>query len=768
MKRPNTGWVPAFIIFCLALGIRLVYLFQIKSNFPGWDTPTIDPLYHDLWAKQIASGNILGAGPFFRAPFYAYFLGLIYAIAGPSFTVSKILQHIIGAISCALIFLFADRFFDRRTAVLSGIVSAFYWVFIYFEDELLLDSLLVFFSIILVWSLIRAAEKPTLKRFFASGLILGLAAITRPNYLAVIPLLFFWTTITYRKDLRTAVARFLVFLAGSLLLILPVTARNIIVGHDIVLISSQGGINFYIGNNPYADGTSAIMPQFGPTWQYADCEYLAKIETGKIGREMKQSEVSSFYYKKALDFIIHDPARWAGLMFRKFVVFWNRYEISNNQNLYFFRRFASITAILPPLFFIVSPLSLIGLWIIFRRERKYHLIGYFVIVYMLTVILFFVNSRFRLPVMPFLIILASWALFVVYERVRASGFKASLVYLFAILAFAAFSDIDFFGISRGSFAMSHFSLGNVYMKKGLNDKALDEYAVALRTAGCVPSAHLNRGIIFFQRLEFEKARREFDLEIEKCGRSSNAHNNLSVLDRLEGNAEAALHEARTAISEAPQHLEAYVNEILALRILGADSEAYSVADSLTSIFPDFLPGHYFKGKMELDAGNTASAEKEFLFVVSRGAADILENYDLSTIYSSQIPYGYKPDKMPGLAYYELGLIEVSRGNIDSALICFEHTARVLPDYPDGWTNLALAYDHKKMYQQALAAFKRSIDLDPDNPVTLYDLGLTLGKTGMLPEAADAFRKAIELRPEFPEAREKLLIVQSLLDSASKQ
>jgi tetratricopeptide (TPR) repeat protein len=757
----------ALAIFIGALVLRLIYFFQVKANFPGWDTPTIDPLYHDLWAKQIASGDLLGSGPFFRPPFYAYFLGFIYALAGPSLAVSKIIQHLAGSLSCLTIFLFADRYFNRRVAVLSGLISVFYWVFIYFEDELLLDSLLVLFSVILVWSLIRAAEKPALGRFFISGLMLGLAVVTRPNYLVVIPAVLLWMLIILPRQYKKAMSMTAAVIAGSLLFILPVTVRNAIVGDDLVLIASQGGINFYIGNNMYADGFTAVMPEFGSSWEYADCEYLAKKESGRLGQHMKQSEVSAFYYKKALGFIITEPSRWLGLMIRKLSYFWNRYEISNNQNLYFFRRFASVTHILPPLFFIISPLSILGLWHLFRKDRKYHIIGYFVLVYMLTVIGFFVNSRFRLPVMPFLIILAAMMIVRFYYNFRKRELRKTLVNAAALILLLLLTNIDFWGISRPNFAMSHFSLGNVYLKKGMNERALDEYSAALELADCVPSAHLNRGLIYFGRLDFEEAFAEFTREIEKCGRSAKAHNNLSVLYRLNGDADNALNEARLAISESPQNLEAHVNSILALRMLGADNAAYAVADSLTVIFPDYLPGHYFKGKFASERGNVELARSQFRLIISRETADILEKYDLSTIYSAQTPYGYKAERMPGLAYYELGLMEVSRGDIDSALVFFRAATEILPDYPDAWTNLALAYDNKKMYSEALGAFKKSTDLDPDNPVTLYNLGLTLGKVGLLKEATEAFQLALDLRPDFPEAREKLNITRSLLDSSSQ-
>jgi tetratricopeptide (TPR) repeat protein len=768
MRKNESKYVWALIVFAIAFALRIIYFIQIKANFPGWDSPTIDPLYHDLWARQIASGDIVGVGPFFRAPFYAYFLGLIYAVFGPSLAISKIIQHIIGSATCSLIFLFADRYFGRRIAITSGFISAFYWVFIYFENELLLDSLLVLFSLILVWSLMKAAEKTSTKWFFISGLLLGLAAITRPNYLAIWPVILVWMFIVFGRKYKWIMAGFGLLTLAALIFILPVTLRNIIVGHDTVVIASQGGINFYIGNNRYADGATAVMPEFGASWQYADCEYLAKLETARLGQDMKPSDVSSFYYHRALRFIDEDPGKWLLLIFKKLSYFWNSYEISNNQNLYFFRRFASITRILPPLFFIISPLSIIGLVNLFRKERTYHIIGYFIIAYMITVVAFFVTGRFRLPVLPFLIILASFAFFNIIEKIKLRDFKPLIAICLALLILFPLTSIDMFGISHSSFAMSHFSLGNVYLKKGMFDRALEEYQTAAQLAPCVPSAHLNRGIIYFNRLDFENAGREFNLEIDKCRRSAQAHNNLSVLDRLEGNSENALLQARRAIAESPQYLEAYVNEILALRMLGDNVSAYRVADSLTIIFPNYPPGHYFKGKIMSERGYPDSAESEYRLIVENAPRSIIERYDLSTIYSSQTPYGYRPERILGLAHYELGLLAVQRGQMDSALVFFKKTTEFLPDYPDGWINLALAYDQSKQYPQALRAFKRSIDLDPDNALAFYNLGLTLGKLRLFEEALEAFRMAIEIRPDFPEAQQKLDLTESLLKSPAEQ
>jgi len=768
MRKVETRYLWAFAIFGIALALRIIYFLQIRSNYPGWDTPTIDPLYHDLWAKQVASGDLLGSGPFFRAPFYAYLLGAIYAVFGPSLTAAKIIQHILGAFSCSLIFILADKYFGRKIAVISGLIASFYWVFIYFEDELLLDSLLVMFSLILIFVLLRIYENPRRKLFFAAGIILGVAAITRPNFLIMLPVIAIWIYYALKSRLKEKIVGFLILAAGSALIILPVTVRNIVVGGDFVLIASQGGINFYIGNNEYATGATAVMPEFGPTWQYADCEYLAKYETGRLGEDMKQSEVSDFYYKKALNYILDKPFHWAGLMFKKLTFFWNSYEISNNQNLYFFRKFAPVTFFLPPLFPLIAPLSLIGLWLVFTKGRQYHIIIWFIVAYMATVVAFFVNSRFRLPVLPFLIILSVYACFQVIDYIKLKKIKGLFYILLALLILIPICNMDFFKIHHHSFAMSHFSLGNVYLKKGLKQKALEEYSLALELEECVPSAHLNRGIVYFGEKDFKDARREFDLELSACRRSPQAHNNLSVLDRLSGDYVSALGHAVEAISEAPNFLEAYINKILALRRLGDNQEAFATAESLTISFPNYLPGHYFRGRFLMEQGKSGDAEAEFRFIIARGKKNIIEKYDLSTIYSSQTEYGYKPDQMPGMAYYELGNIFVGEGEIDSALVYFQKATEITPEYPDAWTNLALAYDYKKMYEAALRAFKSSLDLKPDNPYTLYNLGLTLGKMGLLNQAAETFRMALDIKPDFAEAAEKLHLTESILNKSGEQ
>jgi hypothetical protein len=80
ISRKNALFLLAFI-FVIAFAVRITNLEIIKNN-PFFNSPTMDEKYHDDWARDIARGQLFGNAPFYRAPAYPFFLGLIYAIFG--------------------------------------------------------------------------------------------------------------------------------------------------------------------------------------------------------------------------------------------------------------------------------------------------------------------------------------------------------------------------------------------------------------------------------------------------------------------------------------------------------------------------------------------------------------------------------------------------------------------------------------------------------------------------------------------------------------
>ena len=392
-----------------ALLLRLLYLWQYR-DCPTFADPIMDPLYHVEWARAFARGESFMAGePYFRAPLYPWFLGLCFQLFGENFLAPRVFQIVMGAATCGLIFLIGRRTFGSVTGTIAGATAAVYWPLLYFEGELLIVPLLLPLYLLYLWLLLRAADSGAWRDLALAGFVLGLGAITRPNILLFGLAACVWIALRRTDTRPRAFARAFVMGLACLIPILPLTIRNYVEGDDVVLIASQAGVNLWIGNNPDSDGTRAVVPGTRPGWWEGYHDSRAMAERAE-GRELKPSEVSQHFSRRARAWIREDPGAWLDLTGRKFRYFWNAAEIDNNQPMEFFAtKFAPIVRYLPIGFGIVGPLSILGLFLAFRRPDRLFPLWGFVVLYAGSVIAFFVCARFRMPVVVVLLILAAEA-----------------------------------------------------------------------------------------------------------------------------------------------------------------------------------------------------------------------------------------------------------------------------------------------------------------------------------------------------------------------
>ena len=518
-KKPLsfTGFIIPFGIFVLALIIRLVYLTQIK-NCPLFDAPIMDALYHDQWARTIANGDWLGKEVFFRAPLYPYLLAVIYKLFGVNYYWPRIIQFVLGSLSCVLIYLITKKVFNRTIGIIAAIIAVFYGTFIYFEGELLLDSLTVFLNLCLLLWLIKTREEPKNWKWLVAGIIVGLSAITRPNILVFAGFILIWFLTIFKKNERFKNFTFasLSFCMGIGLIVFPITLRNYLVGKDLELIAYQGGVNFYIGNNPQSNGWTAIVPGMMGNW----CDAIQQIKDDE-GRDLMPSEMSLYWYKKGLYFVKNEPVKWLGLMLRKFVLFWGGIEISNNQDIYFFgRKFSSLMRILlwrnwglSFSFGIFGPLAILGLVLSITNWRKLLLLYGYTFAYMISIIMFFVCSRYRIPSIAVLIIFSAYTLYWWYQKIRGRKFREFMYSFIPFLLLVFILNIDVGGVTKATEAQSYFNLGVGYAAKNKWQQALDAYEKARQIDPCMSDPHNNIGNIYYRNEEYNKAIREFKLAI---------------------------------------------------------------------------------------------------------------------------------------------------------------------------------------------------------------------------------------------------------------
>ncbi len=759
MRKPAVYWLIA--ILAAAFALRLIFLIVLKAKWPGFDTPSIDALYHHVWAQRIAGGDLLSGGPFFRAPFYPYFLAALYMLFGTDFVAVFLIQILIGVGTTALTYFLARRLFDERIAILSAALVAINGVLIFFELQLLLDFLTPFFLLLILLFLIRARTSDATKNLFWAGLFCGLFAITRPNVLALIPLFVGWIYLR-QTGIKSKIKRSLVFLAGAILIIAPVTARNLLVGGDFVLIASQGGINFYIGNNEQADGKTALLPGKGHTWQYSDAEFEAAAAQGLRPGDLKPSQVSDYFSAKAWKFIREKPIEFIKLTVKKTYLFWNYYEISNNNSLYFVTRYVGLTFIPLFLFSLIGPLGFVGAVDSLIRPGPRRLLGLTIFAYSLTVIAFFVTDRFRLPIVPLLTICASHALYEIVAAARNDDRRRFALLGGAVIFVGIFCWSDFYRHHDTNDALAHYSLGNVFLKKGDYDRAAAEYRRAIESAPCVPHAHTNLGVIAFYSGDTATARREFEMEINSCGPSGKAYNNLSLLKRLNHDYLAAYATADSAVKAFPNYREAYINLILAA--LAADSSDLIEKSILefAETFPEDIAARYYHGYYLETKGLLEKAADEYRRAAEAADQDLVSEYDLSDIYSASMPYGYNPVKMKAKSLFRLGVLAAGRGDYEKAKEYFLGSLQLAPSDPDSRMNLALTYDMLGEFEKAIEQYDQAVKMDSLNPVYLYDFALTLGKVKRYEDAESLLAKAVALKPDFKEAEMKLRLLRQYL------
>ncbi|HSH00730.1 MAG TPA: glycosyltransferase family 39 protein, partial [candidate division Zixibacteria bacterium] len=321
-------------LFTLALAaalVRAVYLW-LYSRRPEWGELVVDSLFHVNWADDIAGGNVIGDRAFFRSPLYIYVLALFRWLAPTALWPARVFGSALGVVSVVLTYLLVRRVYrgkhSERAALAAAALQAVYPSVIYFEAELLVDFL---FTVLLQAALFLALTAGAARRrWLWAGALVGLAALTRATGLVALPLLAYWAWRDFRQHQRPLGGPLSVVIA-ALVVIAPVSLRNVIVSGDFTLIATSGGVNFYIGANPAADPVSAALPEpYGAHWRLSDMRGLAEEFEG---RALTDAEVSASWRNRAFEWIVSHPVDFGALYLRKLGALLYTHPYSNNRAL---------------------------------------------------------------------------------------------------------------------------------------------------------------------------------------------------------------------------------------------------------------------------------------------------------------------------------------------------------------------------------------------------------------------------------------------------
>lgn len=598
-------WRPVAVVFAVALACRVVHVLQL-AGAPLFDHLLGDSRGYDEWARRLAAGDWLGSGVFYQAPLYPYVLGSFYALFGRSLLVVRLFQAVIGAAACGVIALAAARWFDRRAGILAGLLLAGYAPALFFDGLIqkpALDGLLVAG---LLLALASAGSKRGSARWFLAGAGLGLLTLNRENALVLVPVAATWAWDRAGRRLAPA----MIVVVATLLVMAPAAARNLAVGGELHLTTSQLGPNFYIGNHARATGSYVpLRPERGNVeFERQDATEIAEAAAG---RALRPSEVSAYWRGQAWDWIRSNPGAWLRLTGRKVLLLLNRTERADTEDLATHAEWSVVLRVLAPIlhFGLLAPLGVLGLWITRGRWRSLWPLHAFLAVFALSVVVFFVLDRYRYPLVPVLVLFAGAGLAGIGQHWRSHG-GAERARTIGLVA-AALVACNWPLLSPGTMrALTHANMASALRDDGLLEQAEAEYRTALRLQPELAVAHANLGALLTRR----------------------------------GQPRAALEHCEEAVRLDPESPAAHVNLGVVLGNLGRTREAAAAFASAVRLDPRDAGAHANLGRALAGLGETGPAIDHLRQAVHLQPSDALANNDLGVLFCSQgrfaegIPY----------------------------------------------------------------------------------------------------------------------------------
>jgi len=491
-SAPSKRWFPwwAVGIGVVALGIRLLFFFQF-SQTPFAKHLFLDSEYYDQWATRIAGGDWLGDRPFFFEPGYAYLLAFL-KLAGGGIDVVRLIHALLGTATAVLTAFVARRLAGDGAGILAGLLAALYLPCIFYEGLVLKTTLEVFLGMSLLGLLFVANDRPSLALWGGIGLLIGLAGLVKGNFLVLLPGIALWSWSVHRRRAQSRpYLPAMMMLGGCIVGIAIPTVRNYAVSREWIPLVYESGYNFYIGNGPEADG-ARLAPSFvRAASKYEELDSNAEA-VRRAGRQLTYSEISAFWWKETWKSIRDAPLRWLKLLGVKFLLFWNRYECSDNISLYFVREWVPLLRWPLPGWWLVGPLGLAGLAVaLWKRDESWLLVAGYVVLLMLALISFKVVDRYRLAAAPAMLALGSAAVVQAWRERRRNGPVVGVAALAGVVLTNLLPNPVF---PHGQNLANHFEmLGVCFADEGDAAAAIEQFRKAVAAAPDSRTAHYNLG-----------------------------------------------------------------------------------------------------------------------------------------------------------------------------------------------------------------------------------------------------------------------------------
>jgi len=584
------------ITLIVALALRLLHWHSV-AHYPWFDFLGLDAKYYDDWAQHLLEHGLQGKDPYFMGPLYPHVLALIYAIFGRDLTPVRALQIALSVATVALVYVLATRVATRAVARVAAAFAAVYGPFVYYSVSILYPTLLIFLSAALMLGLWESARRRSVGLAFGAGALLGLYALGNAGILLFAPVALAWLLVAWGRPERPRWAHAksgwragAALTAGAILLVLPATIHNVRAG-DPTLLTTNGGLNFYIGNGPMASGGHETPVLFWETPDGTTEEIVADLHQDvecrteaeyALGRTLSYTEVSSFWMDQTLRVIRADPSAFAARLVMKAVHFWSTYEIPQIEHFGYFRQF-SLPLRGPALtFLVIGPLSVVGMALGLRSPGRWLLLYSFVAVYSTSIILFFVLARYRLPILPALLVFAAFAVVEIVTAARQRRFAFVAACTGGALLCGWLMQANFYRVDEKK------GIAQILYRHGIVEDSRGNFGAAI--------AHYRDALAL--KPEYDRCHLNLAGDLARLGRHAEAMRHFLEAERLN-----------------PRYYRAPFNRGVLLEELGRLDEARDAYERAVELEPAYLWGQVALAEVEIIAGERLAARDRLIAVM---------------------------------------------------------------------------------------------------------------------------------------------------------
>lgn len=758
-------------------GLRGAYLLEVLRS-PVATVPMVDAEFHHYWARGLATGDWeppygqpdphIREVPYLRPPGYPYFLAAVYKVFGVGFGWPRVVQMLLGLLSARIAFAIGRRWFGAGVGLLFAAAMSFHWGFIYFEAEFMEPAVLIPLLLGSAWALGRWADTGERGSVLLGGVLLGVGCTLRPNALLLVPAAacwMWWVCRTKRVAPRREVERasksvsgdgsdgpsriavlsraLLLLAAGTALPILPITAHNLRVANDFVLISSNAGVNLFIGNNESADGFffsgAGGIPTFGSMYDY---DRVVRSVERDVGRRMKHSEISRYFARRALSYMWGHPVQTIGRTVRKLALLLHPKELSHNNVVAIDRSKSAVLRLLPFPFAVVLGSAIFGAVCALRSgrhiddvdslagktasesaDRVVVLMLLFAVVYIGSFLPFFAASLYRVPAVPFLLFFGALGLSEVGRAVIGRGVRTAAPRLAGLVAAIALVSIPFvpYEPDEGEW---HHKRGIACWRSGELDRALEH----LQAAHALDPENA--------RVLWTQARVLLDLGF--LNESFETWERAAALDPGNADLLASLGDELLSLGKTAEAAEAYRRAI--------EANCWSVAPYV-NLASMFASGGDVSRAVSLFRRALSIDDRAYEVHLGLGLALARTGAMDAAVAHVKTAVLLNPGSVE--AAMNLGVVLKEAGRPRDAIEAYRHASSIDPRNAYVLHNMGAAYEDLAAWSDASAMYQKALAIDPKLTLTMRNLARVLRHSGDATTSLDWLRRAVKVDSKDP-------------------